>query len=72
MLFEVSDHSRLFLLVFSCFQLLQVDFFGCFVSFQGRFSFLTLHWVVLLCFMSFWVACRCSMCSSLQVVLGLF
>ena len=27
MLFEVSDHSRLFLLVFGCFQLLQVVVF---------------------------------------------
>ena len=49
MLFDVSDHSRLFLLVFGCFQLLQVGFFFGFVSFQSRFSFLTLHWVVLRC-----------------------
>ena len=60
MLFDVPDNPRLFLLVFSCFQLLQVVvFFGCFVSFQGRFSFLTLHLVVLHCFRSFLVACRC-------------
>ena len=74
MLFVVSDHSRFFFFGFRLFSIASscCVLFGCFVSFQGRFSFLTLHLVVLLCFRSFWVACRCSMCFSLQVVSGLF
>ena len=32
MLFDVSDHSRLFLLVFGCFQLLQVVVFSLVLS----------------------------------------
>ena len=64
MLFVVFDHSRLFFVGFRLFSIASscCVLFGCFVSFQGGFSFLTLHLVVLRCFKSFSVACRCSMC----------